>query len=203
MEYRSVLLSCALRGVVDVEFRFVDEYLVFLPGKIVSQRCTNVLKVSTENGGGLLFSLELPSNDELKFLHLRLRFKYHHVCFLCHPRKKNPLLNYNSGHSKLIKNGIALSCLRASFTRSCTDSVCEAFDGQVSRPKEAAFSGTTLSMTAQKLVRLLKSRELLVRLGPQGRGVKSLLACTTYIGCRTGWKRCQHGLRWTKCFLPR
>lgn len=67
-------------------------------------------------------------------------------------------MNYNSGHSKLIKNGIALSCLRASLTRSCSDSVCEAFHGQVSRLKEAGFPGTTLRMTADKLVRLLKKQ---------------------------------------------
>lgn len=72
--------------VVDVAFRFVDDYFVFLPGTMISQHGTGLLKVFTEYGGGLQFTLELPSNDELQFLDLRLRFKSDHVCFLYQPR---------------------------------------------------------------------------------------------------------------------
>ncbi|KAH7969785.1 hypothetical protein HPB52_021943 [Rhipicephalus sanguineus] len=56
---------------------------------------------------GLTLTMELPTQQRLRFLDLELTFGREHVCWAYSPRSKKALLPFTSGHSKLVKRGIA------------------------------------------------------------------------------------------------
>lgn len=99
----------------------------------------------------------MPKNGELRFLDLVLTREPGHVCWLYSPRSEKPLLNYSSGHSKRVKNGIAYLCLRASLVKSCSEKISETFNNEVSRLVSAGYEKHVLRRSAQKLVREVRT----------------------------------------------
>lgn len=68
---------------------------------------------------GLIFTTELRKNNELQFLDLKLVLHREHICWCSHQRSAKPVLDYMSGHFKLVKRGIVKSCLMSALQKSC------------------------------------------------------------------------------------
>lgn len=64
---------------------------------------------------------------KLQFLELKSKFEGNHVCWLFKHRTGKPLEDYDSGHSKLIKNGVAFMCLCGTLTSSSHDAILKTF----------------------------------------------------------------------------
>lgn len=131
--------------------RYVDDFLVFVNPGCLEQKVSDVLKLFKEYGRGLSFTVELPKDKQLQFLDLRLTAGGNHVCWSYFPRSKKPILNFNSGHSKIVKMGIAASCLRAALTKTCPDKITTSFGHQLHRLKEAGFPHTQSDPEAIKM----------------------------------------------------
>ncbi|XP_077492444.1 uncharacterized protein LOC144103656 [Amblyomma americanum] len=93
-------ISRSLKGLTLRICRYVDDFHVLVEKDGQARRTVDVLKVFKENAMGFKFTLEVPVNDELQFLDLRLRFKEGHVCWVNKPRSKKLILNFSSGHLK-------------------------------------------------------------------------------------------------------
>lgn len=100
-------------------FRYVDDYLIFVEANGRADVVDKVSSVFNELGKGLKFTFETPSDGCLQFLDLSLRVSSSHVCWAFSPRSKKALLPYESAHSKIIKRGIAASCLGSALKKSC------------------------------------------------------------------------------------
>lgn len=75
------------------------------------------------------------------------------MCWTYHTRTKKPLLNYQSAHSKIGKNGIVKSCIKASLTKSCVHTMEKSVSEQVKRLEEAGDPTSVVRMEAQKLLK--------------------------------------------------
>lgn len=148
-----------LQNVVSLICRYVDDYLVVVKSDNFAQLSGSVMQVFEECGYGLKFTMELPCENKLQFLDLQLKFEDDHVCWRYNPRTGKPLLDYGSGHSKLIKNGVAFACLRAALSRSCHETLLDSFLDQVDRLRKARYPDSVLIMTAKKLIRWVKSQD--------------------------------------------
>ncbi|KAL3203332.1 hypothetical protein MRX96_053237, partial [Rhipicephalus microplus] len=114
-------------------FRYVDDYLIVL-GKVPCERVQGVVKGALEvfnrHSSGLKFTHEMPVDNEIQFLDLRLKFAKEHICFKYNPRSKKGLLPFDSAHSKLIKRGIVLSACAEALDKSCPHLISESFEDQ-------------------------------------------------------------------------
>ncbi|XP_075732681.1 uncharacterized protein LOC142775216 [Rhipicephalus microplus] len=114
-------------------FRYVDDYLIVL-GKVPCERVQGVVKgvleVFNRHSSGLKFTHEMPVDNEIQFLDLRLKFAKEHICFKYNPRTKKGLLPFDSAHSKLIKRGIVLSACAEALDKSCPHLIFESFEDQ-------------------------------------------------------------------------
>ncbi|XP_075741574.1 uncharacterized protein LOC142791224 [Rhipicephalus microplus] len=114
-------------------FRYVDDYLIVL-GKVPCERVQGVVKgvleVFNRHSSGLKFTHEMPVDNEIQFLDLRLKFAKEHICFKYNPRSKKGLLPFDSAHSKLIKRGIVLSAFAEALDKSCPHLISESFEDQ-------------------------------------------------------------------------
>lgn len=81
------------------------------------------------------------------------------MCWCYSPRSKKGLLDYKSAHSKLIKRGIALSCLGAALKKSCRHTLSESFGTQVQRLRAAGFPPALLSDVASALLKRTKGSQ--------------------------------------------
>lgn len=85
-------MSNELAGTVIRIFRYVDDFLVF--GRhLVLEYVSRGFDVFTQNGSGLTFTHEVPQQNGLLFLDLKLTFEPDHVCWNYSPRSEKPLLN--------------------------------------------------------------------------------------------------------------
>lgn len=80
-------------------------------------------------GGGLKFLFEEPNEGVIQFLDLSLSFKEKQVCWSFRPRSRKAILDYRSAHSKIVKRGIAVSCLGTTLRKSCEHSMGDSFMG--------------------------------------------------------------------------
>lgn len=115
-----------------------------------------VINLFKQHGKGLSFTRELPQSNMLQFLDLNLRFCKSHTCWMYSPRARKELLPYDSAHSKLVKRGIAISCLESALRKSCSHVVEAAFVKQLERLLSAGFPGPVLVAVAEALLRKLK-----------------------------------------------
>lgn len=146
-----------LNGLAMRIFRYVDDFLVLVEKDNFSRTMVDFLKLFRECAKGLSFTFELPCNDALQFLSLKLFFKNDHLCWKYSPRSQKPVLNYSSGHSKTVKNGIATSCIRSSLQNSCHHCIQDSVLSQVHRLRSAGFPETVISATCEKLLRMVRA----------------------------------------------
>ncbi|KAH7931542.1 hypothetical protein HPB51_029816 [Rhipicephalus microplus] len=96
-------LVTGLDGLVQKVYRYVDDYLLLINSDNFDSRVDEVLRVFGNKGRGLTFTREVPKNGKLRFLDLQLSFQQKHVCWMFSPWTAKPLLDYSSGHSRLVK----------------------------------------------------------------------------------------------------
>lgn len=82
------------KGQVSRIFRYVDDYLVFLTKRPIENEAQIIHTIKStflNEGQGLNFTHETPTNLSLQFLDLHLMFKDRHTCWKYSPRtKKRP-----------------------------------------------------------------------------------------------------------------
>lgn len=117
------------------------------------------LQVFQETGMGLKFTSEMPSQHALQFLDIKITFANHHPCWAYNPRSVKPLLSYKSGHSKIVKKGIATSTLGAAIQKSCRHQVEQSFSEQVCRLQAAGFPTPVITSVCEGLIRQIKKGE--------------------------------------------
>lgn len=108
---------------------------------------------------GLNFTCELPTKGCLQFLDLRLHLEPGHLCWEYFRRSAKPLLNFSSGHSMLVKNGIAFSVLRSAVFKSCMHKTGNSFQAQITRLVGSGFPEHLMHKTAQKLIKIIGETE--------------------------------------------
>lgn len=101
---------------------------------------------------GLNFTFELPKNHQLQFLDLRLTIGESHMCWKYDPRSVKPTLNYNSGHSKIVKRAITKTVLNAALKKSCIHMTKIAFDDQVTRLKDSGYPNVLISSVCESML---------------------------------------------------
>ncbi|KAM7283947.1 uncharacterized protein ISCGN_001052, partial [Ixodes scapularis] len=144
------------RGVNKVA-RYVDDFLVVLQDNTdVHTQVTNILATFTEYGGGLRFTYEVPQENVLQFLDLSLHLGDTHVCWTYSPRSKKRILEFSSAHSKIVKRGIALTCLGSALKKSCCHTMEASFSMQVERLRKASYPLPLLANVADTLLKRAK-----------------------------------------------
>lgn len=139
-------------------FRYVDDYLIII------KKCSAVdvesMKACFEKEGmGLRFTSELPKDNKLQFLDLSLFFGDKHLCWRYNPRSAKPVLDYSSGHSKLVKRGIVMSCLRSALGKCCLHTLQSGFVAQLERLIGAGYPSYVIASVCEKLLRTVKNNE--------------------------------------------
>lgn len=149
-----------LHGMCTKVFRYVDDFLIVTEPCHIVSRVPDVLKVFKECGHGLKFTLELPKQNQIQFLDLKLDLQASHVCWEYSPRSKKPVLNFNSGHSKIVKAGIAVSCLRNVFAKSCAHKYLNSFSSQMERLGKAGYDRQVMRLAVEKVKKWVKCGSL-------------------------------------------
>lgn len=106
--------------------------------------------------GGLNFTWEMPVNNSIQFLDLKLGFTKDHVCLMCNPRTKKRLLLFDSAHSKLIKMGITTTWLNSALPKSFEHNLDTGFDNQISRSEAARFPPSVITSVCESLLQKIK-----------------------------------------------
>ena len=109
-----------------------------------------------EESGGLNFTWELPLNNCIQFLDILILFSEEHVCWQYCPRTKKSLVLFESAHSKLVKRGIALTCLSAALEKSCNHQMKISFERQSKRLTDAGYPPNLISSCCESLLQKLK-----------------------------------------------
>lgn len=128
-------------------FRYVDDYLVPMEKGDIVCRINGVLEIFKETGYGFKFTCGMPDVGVIQFLDLKLKFD--HICWKYTPHSVKALLDYTSTHSKLIKEGIAVLCLKAVLRKSCPETTRESFDLQVRRLKHSDYPAHLLTRSCE------------------------------------------------------
>lgn len=157
LSYADRSIKVNLDNRVKQIFRYVDDYLVFVESHDFKAHVDDILKTFENCGFGLKFTFELPEDNQLQFLDIRLEKKVNHVCWSFLQRSEKPLLNYQSGHSKIVKCGIAVSCLGSALTKSCIHTLGSSFDKQVQRLRSAGFPKDVIALASNKILKKMKS----------------------------------------------
>lgn len=165
-------------------FRYVDDYVVFLessPGEFGNDS-SNVLDLFTRFLQPLAVTHEMPQNNALRFLDLRMFFERDQVCWSYEPRANKPLLPFSSGHSKLVKRGIAKLTLMNALRRSCPHKCSCSFQAQADRLKKAGFPQYVVTSVAEGLLKTVKhAREGEEQASPETEPVKQKCAVIPYL----------------------
>lgn len=121
-------------------FTHVDDFLIF--GCSMDHSTSDVmgvLAVFRSSSFVLTFTHELPKEEIIQFLDLRLSLLPKHICWIYAPRSRKGIHPYYSCNLKLVKGGIASSYLEASLRKSCQHSAQESFEKEVDRLQRARF----------------------------------------------------------------
>lgn len=140
-------------------FRYVDDYLVVFKPKQGSSAdlVSELWDTSREYSGGLWFTNEVPTKKALQFSDLNICLEQSHPCWAYEPRTKKSFLSYESMHWKVVKRGIAKSCLRASLLKSCVHRSCNNFLVQVDRLTKAGFPKLVIMGVAESLLKFFRN----------------------------------------------
>lgn len=142
--------------------RYVDDFFIVLKGAAgenFNRIIADVVSVFEDESEGLKYTFEVPENDELQFLDIRLRFLHDHICWEYLPRSKKALLPFDSAHSKLVKRGIITNCLNSALTKSCVHVMSASFHNQIARLKEAGYPSMVISSVCEALLQKIKRPE--------------------------------------------
>ncbi|XP_040079191.1 uncharacterized protein LOC115318693, partial [Ixodes scapularis] len=152
------VIESALEGKnVNKVARYVDDFLVILQDdERMNIQVADIMETFAEYGGGLKFTFEVPKENILQYLDLSLHLGDTHVCWSYSPRSKKAILDYGSAHSKIIKRGIALTCLGSALRKSCRHTMSASFTTQVERLTKAGYSSALLADVANALVKKAK-----------------------------------------------
>ena len=158
---RSVNARLADSEVISI-FRYVDDYLVVLPD-LSSPDFDNIVgmitSVFTFESRGLTFTCERPSDNSMQFLDLKLTFNNDHVCYMYNPRTKKSLLPYDSAHTKLVKRGIAMSCVKSALAKSCLHTTSDSLNNQLRRLDAAGFPSSLVNAVCESVLQGIKKKE--------------------------------------------
>lgn len=99
----------------------------------------------------------------LQFLDLSLSLQTNHLCWSFSPRSKKGLLHYTSSHSKVVKRGIALSCLTSALKKSCLHTIKSSFNAQIERLTASGFPTQVLTEVVGTLIKKVKGCEKAAR----------------------------------------
>ncbi|CAN7939686.1 unnamed protein product, partial [Ixodes hexagonus] len=138
--------------------RYVDDFLIFLDTDYTCFKtlATEVIACFKNCMEPLEITFELPLEESLRFLDLRLEVLTRHVCWAYEPRGNKPLLPFHSAHSKLVKRGVVRMCLKNSITKSCKHTIQKSFNGQVARLKSAEYPESLLTSVVERLLKEIK-----------------------------------------------
>lgn len=149
-------LEGGLESLALKTMRYVDDYLVFVEMDNCVRSRVNVLKMFNEKGRGLKFTFEVPKDGCIQFLDLKIRIGQEHTCWRYSPRSIKPILDFHSCNSKLVKNGVATSCLESALCKSCPHQMSEAFHDQLTRLRLSNFPEGKLGLLSERLLKKLK-----------------------------------------------
>lgn len=99
-------------------FGKVDDYQVLFDA---AQPVKGVVNFFTDCLYNVVITHELPVNNVIQFLDLRLSLLDDHVCWEYHPRDNKMLFPYHSSFSKLIKRAIENLCFSNALRKSCAE----------------------------------------------------------------------------------
>lgn len=153
-------LECNLHGMCTKVFRYVDDFLIVTEPCHVVSRVPDVLKVFKECGHSLKFTFELPKENQIQFLDLKLVLQTNHVWWEYSPKSHKPELNFSSGHSKIVKAGIVVSYIRNVFAKSCAHKYHNSFSAQMERLRKAGYDKQVLRQAVGKVHKWLKCGSL-------------------------------------------
>ncbi|CAN7937450.1 unnamed protein product, partial [Ixodes hexagonus] len=142
-------------------YRYVDDYLLILDtNSSLEELVGGIVDVFKDSSGGLKFTWELPVHNCIHFLDLIIMFSDKHVCWKYSPRSKKSLVSFKGAHSKLVKRGIALTCLQAALAKSCIHHIGDSFAQQVKRLENVGYPHHLISSCCEKLLQKTKRADL-------------------------------------------
>ncbi|CAN7937445.1 unnamed protein product, partial [Ixodes hexagonus] len=138
----------------DKVFRYIDDFLVFIASGIDAFKAEAAKTLTTfrERLGTLDVTHEMPVDNTIRFLHIRLLFLDDHICRCYEPRANKPLLPFHSAHSKLVKRGIVNLCFTNALKKSCEHLTSASFEQQVQRLTAAGYPKHILVSVAEGLL---------------------------------------------------
>lgn len=119
--------------------RYVDDYRVFVKSRNFDCLLVEIARCFVKCGHGLRFTVQRPKKGKLPFLDVMLGMGPHRVCWSYRQRTSKPLLNWMTGHSAIIKDGIAVSFVRAAMTKSCRHTVFTSLTEKMARLRWAGY----------------------------------------------------------------
>lgn len=142
-------------------FRYVDDFLIFLDcsADCFDSLATNALSFVREGLSPLVVTHELPTDGSIRFLDIRLLFHDEHIHWKYDPRANKPLLPYQSAHSKLVKRGIAKTCLLSALRKSCPERMSESFNEQIGRLRTAGYPTHVLVSVSEGILKFNSSKK--------------------------------------------
>lgn len=118
-------------------FIFVNDYLVLVKICPGNGTLIDVMKAFKKKGFCLEYTFKVPKQHEIVFEYLH--FLLLHTSWMHHPRSTKDLLSYTSAHSKIVKNGMAISCIGPALKTSCEHLVEQSVAAQVDRLRGAGY----------------------------------------------------------------
>ncbi|XP_049524620.1 uncharacterized protein LOC125946165 [Dermacentor silvarum] len=118
----------------------------------------NILDIFMKSSRGLKFTHELPINNRIQFLDINLCFSSSkHICWSYQPRSKKTLLPYDSAQTKLIKRGIATTCINAALNKSCEHECERSLMNQLARLRDAGFPQHVVTSVCETILQRAKA----------------------------------------------
>lgn len=155
-------VSLSLDSSLDLTIcRYVDDYLVVVNRGLAHQDLIvkNVINTFSQASKALKFTCELPCDNKIRFLDLQLSFRGGtYVCWQYSPRAQKQLLRFNSAHSKLVKRGVAMTCIQEALKKSCVHKVEASFHDQILRLSRARFPSLLISSVCEALLQKMRRK---------------------------------------------
>lgn len=135
-------------------FRFVDDFFVLLDTDVhnfepVKQEIQDIF---VQYLHPFTLTSEVPENNTIRFLDLRLSFTPNHTCWSFEPRSNKPLLPFASSHSKLVKRAVAKSCYYNALNKSCIHAQQDSFNQQTDRLVKAGYPKQLLVSVSESML---------------------------------------------------
>lgn len=134
-------------------FRYVVDFLISLPYQELSKsKAQDIVSLFPLAHPGLEFTSKLPENSQLlQYLDMRLVSALEQTCWYYSTQgEKGP---FDSLHTKPVKQGIALSCMRQALYKSC--SVGESVNLQMARLRRSGYPKGLLVSAAESYMKIL------------------------------------------------